>query len=253
MVPDLHLLVELDCWLPSKGQTGALLRLETYLGTHGDITLTLAGPASLTTCLERMASFGDRLAPDRFITEGGLAIFHARDDGSWAEDVEYRRWVGTQWDPLALQRVVATRPSCRFRQILGDGSGRRALFKAEPDLTLPEAVAGLEACLDLMPFPGRVAVQGDVLEVVPGTIGYHTAAAHLRRRQPEACCQVACGCTEAFLEVFQGADCPVLLAGGSLAFSTPGLPLDKIYFSLERGADGILEALRKFHAEQKAR
>ena len=55
MFPNLHLLVELEGWVPGKGGKESLLRLEV---------------------------------PDRFIVEGGRAVFHARDDGSWAELVQ---------------------------------------------------------------------------------------------------------------------------------------------------------------------
>lgn len=82
MFPNLHLLGELDCWWSGAEPTETLVRLKTFLGDHRNITLTLASSTPLMACLESLATVGDGQLPDRVIAEGGLAIFHARNDGS---------------------------------------------------------------------------------------------------------------------------------------------------------------------------
>lgn len=214
MLPNLHLLVELGCWAPWEGAVEPFLRLETFLGAHGNITVTLLSWGPLRPGLERLAKIGDWSFPDHFITEGGLALFHARASGAWVEDLGYHRWVGARWDPLALERAVFSQPSYSFRQILGAGSARRAIFKVEPDHDPARAVAELEACLAQTSCSGRLALAGEVLEVVPLDVGPRTAAAYLHQHLATPCALMACGGSEAFQEVLGLADFPVPLAGG---------------------------------------
>lgn len=214
MLPDLHLLVELDCWAPQEGASEAFVLLETFLAAHGNITVSLLSWEALRPGLERLATAGDWSFPDHFIAEGGLAIFHARASGAWVEDTGYRRWVGARWDPLALQRAVLSRPSYSFRQILGEGSARRAVFKVEPDRNLVQAVAELEDCLARTPYSARIALDGDTFEVVPQDVGPRTAAAFLHERLARPCPLMACGSSPRFQEVLRLAELPVRLTGG---------------------------------------
>ena len=251
MFPNLHLLVELDCWWSGAEPTETLVRLKTFLGAHRNITLTLASSTPLMACLETLATRGDGKLPDRVIAEGGLAIFHARDDGSWAEDTDYHQWVGTQWDPLTLQQFVVSRPSRHFRGIQGTGWPRRAIFTFGRDQPLREAVEELEGYIEQTPYLARVVVDGDLLEVVPKVIGYQAAAAHLHRHFASATPLMACARTEPFLEVLQLADYPVFLAGGELGHSTPDLPRSEGNLSPSMPSNGILDALLRLQSEPR--
>ena len=250
MIPDLHLVLELESWVPLEGRSEPLIKLKTYLGAHDNLTLTLVSENPLWSGLEQLGA-RDSSFPDHFISDGGLAIYHARKNGSWAEDAEYRHWVGARWDPLVLERVAASRGFRCFRQVLGAHSPRRAVFTVAPDQSLRRAAEELEACLALTPFDGRIVVAGDNQEVVPRTVGFRTAATYLHQHLPGPPAMMACGCKEGFLEVLQLAEYPVLLAGGPMGIDNPGLPKGKVYFSPKAGPSGILDTLLGLDQSQR--
>ena len=253
MLPDLHLMVELDCWTGPNDLPESMLLLETYLAAHGNVTLTLVALEPLPKALARLAPLGPAALPDHLVTDGGMAIHHAVD-GGWAEDRDYRARVGAGWDSLVLARFVVSRHGGAFRQILVEGSPRRALFRIEGGRDLAEAAAELQACLELTPFRGRILQDGRDLEVVPEAVDRGLAAAFLRERLPGPAALMVCGRSERILGLLRAADHPVLLADSLMDFRTPGVPRDRVAFSPAKGPAGILEALLRleFHIQFSA-
>ena len=253
MLPDLHLMVELDCWTGPADFPESMLLLETYLAAHGNVTLTLLALEPLQKALARLAPLGPAALPDHLVTDGGMAIHHAQG-GGWVEDREYRERAGAGWDPLVLARFVVSRHGSAFRQVLVDGSPRRALFRVDPGRDLAGAAAELQACLDLTPFRGRIVQEGRDLEVIPEAIDQGLPAAFLRERVPDTSALMVCGRSERILGLLRAADHPVLLADSPMDFRTPGMPRDRVVFSPAKGPAGVLEALLRleFHIQFSA-
>ena len=243
MVPDLHLLVELNSWASPEDAPEGLFKLETYLAAHRNITLTLVTRDPIRSALKQMARFGAADVPDHLIVDGGLGVYHAQGNGSWSEDHEYRRWVRTRWDPLALERILEASEARRFRPVRGEFSRQRAVFKVDPSHYLHQAVAELEACVRRCPFAAKVVRDGALLEVVPQDVNLGSAATFLQQGRLAPASMMVCAGAGHDLGLLRLADHPVLLADCLLDGNTLGIAEEKLQFSFDRGPIGILDSL----------
>ena len=243
METTLHLISDLDgTWIPGEPHWGALRKLEAYLLSRPDLTLTFATGRSLRSALR---TFGDLLLvwPRHFIVDVGTALFHARLGGGWVEDGEYAAFVNARWDLTPLRDAGPNWLPAGIREQPGAFAARRLALEVESWQTVPKAERELRETLRRIGMVAEVLATGRCLDVLPTGINKGTAAAFLQARLHPSPPVMACGDSENDIALLGMADLPVLMADSRLDSRTTELPWERLHRTRFPGPRGIVEAL----------
>ncbi len=243
METTLHLISDLDgTWIPAGPDRRPLRKLEAYIASRPDLTLTFATGRSLRSALR---SFGQllRVWPRNFIVDVGTAIFHARAGGAWVENGDYAAWVGSRWDTRPLAEAGPGWLPAGIRPQPGIAAVRRLALEVESWRDVPGAQAELRERLGRLGMIADVLATGRCLDVLPQGINKGAAAAFLQGRFQPSPPVMACGDSENDIALLGMADLPVVMVDSRLDHRNRDLPWERIHRTRFPGPRGILEAL----------
>lgn len=246
-MPGFHLVSDLDgTWIPARGNSADLRRLEASVHNQGGMVLTFATGRTFASAMKLIKKW-QLMEPDHLITDVGCALWHRWGKGTYEEDTVYASMVSARWSEDSAERLLSFWLPTSVQRQFGVAATRRlalqpaagvALQRAEKELRESMRACGMRA--DVLASHGRY------LDVLPRGVDKGFAVSYLQSTFHLPRPLVCCGDSANDIGMLKYADYPVLMGDGFIGFDAPGLPRSRTYRTPSGGPAAIQSALVSF-------